>query len=1180
MGKNNWTEEQLSAINLRNKNILVSAAAGSGKTAVLVNRIIKLIKEDKIDIDKLLVVTFTNAAASEMRERIGNALEEEIENNPDSDLQRQIILLNRSNIETIHSFCLGVIKNNFGGLDIDPDFRIGEETELSFIAEEAIEELFEECYEKEDEEFLNLIESYSSKKNDDGLIDAVMSIYKYAISSPYPKLWLSSIKEDYKIDKNFNFSDSIWAENLIENIQIELKGFIDSLLNSIDLIEDETDFASYKDTLNQDVSNIKNLLERSEESFQSLVEGIDEISFSSIGRCKKGADEVLKEKVKSSRDAVKKAIGSIREDIGSKNPDTIKKEINTLYPRIGRLIDLTISYMDKYSEKKKERNLIDFNDIEHFCLEVLGENKDGRIIEKEAALKLKENFYEVLVDEYQDTNNVQETIINLITKENIGTQNLFMVGDVKQSIYRFRQANPEIFLNKYKKYSLDSENQFVKVLLNKNFRSRKEIIEGSNYIFKNIMSSEIGEIDYNDDEMLYEGADYNAKIDTGLTPMGGLELHLIDKKDQEEFTQKEDIEAQLIGDIIEKLIDSNFGVYDRNIKGLRRVSYRDIAVLSRSTVNMSAALVNEFKRRDIPSYSDGGSTFFQTMEIKLICSYLKAIDNPLNDIPLVSILRSPIYRFTSEDLGKIRLCEVKGPFYNALTAACEDASLKDKINFFMEEFKYFKKVSGIMPLDEFIWHLITKTTFYGYVGTLPAGVQRQANLRLLFQKAAEFKKTGSSLFRFVNLIDKIVKNSSDFSSAKILGEMDNVVRIMSIHKSKGLEFPIVILAGIGKKFNLTDTSKSILLHKDLGIGTNIVDLDRRISYPSLIKSSLSRRIKTENLSEEMRILYVAFTRARERLILTGVVSDLDKALEKWNNVIFKGTMSKSSVLNAGSFLDWIGPCISHDEGLFEKYYHTALEFEGKSEKLSEDKIKFLLKDNIKKEIEDKLSYKYPYILSSKVPSKLSVSEIKNIIYSEENDTKQIFPENLHKKPLFLQEKSKLLGADRGTAYHAFLEKLNLKVKTDEEIKDEIDRIFKSGYITESQKDIIEIKKIKSFLNSILGKRLSSSGHIVREGDFIMQVPAFKIYRELKDATYKDEKVLVQGIIDCFFYEGQDIILIDYKTDKCDINSKNILAERYKEQLNFYKMAIEKMTNRTVKEKYLYLFSIDEAVEVE
>lgn len=1179
MGKNNWTEEQLTSINLRNKNILVSAAAGSGKTAVLVNRIIKLIKEDKIDIDKLLVVTFTNAAASEMRERIGNALEEEIENNAGADLQRQIILLNRSNIETIHSFCLSVIRNNFGSLDIDPDFRIGEETELSFIAEEAIEELFEECYEREDDEFLNLIESYSSKKNDDGLIDAVMSIYKYAISSPYPKVWLSSIKEDYKIDDDFNFSDSKWAKNIIESIQIELKGFKDNLLNSIDLIKDEVDFASYLDTLNLDLFNITSLYERSEESFQSLAEGIDKISFTNIGRCKKGADEVLKEKIKSGREAVKKGIGGIREDIGAMDPDTIKKEINTLYPRIGRLIDLTISYMDKFSNKKKERNLIDFNDIEHFCLEVLGENKDGRIIEKEAALKLKENFYEILVDEYQDTNNVQETIINLITKENFGAQNLFMVGDVKQSIYRFRQANPEIFLGKYKKYSLDSEEQFVKVLLNKNFRSRKEIIDGSNFIFKSIMSSEIGEIDYNDDEMLYLGADYRAEIDTGLVPIGGLELHLIDKKDQEEFTQKEDIEAQLIANIIEKLIDSNFGVYDRNIKGLRRVSYRDIAVLSRSTVNMSAATLNEFKRRDIPAYSDGGSTFFQTMEIKIICSYLKAIDNPLNDIPLVSILRSPIYRFTSEDLGKIRLYLVKGPFYNALTKAKEDMDLKDKISFFLDEFKYFKKLSRIMPLDEFIWHLITKTAFYGYVGTLPAGVQRQANLRLLFQKAVEFKKTNSSLFRFVSLIDKIVKNSSDLSSAKILGEMDNVVRIMSIHKSKGLEFPIVILAGLGKKFNLSDTSKSILLHKDLGIGTNIVDLDRRISYPSIIKSSLSRRIKTENLSEEMRILYVAFTRARERLILTGVVSDLDKCKEKWDNVIFKGSMSKSSVMSANSYLDLIGPCMAHDMGLFEKKYHKALELESESEKLSDNKIKFMLKDNIKKEIEDKLNYKYPYILSSKVPSKLSVSEIKNIMYREENDIKQVFPENLHKKPLFLQEESKLIGADRGTAYHAFLEKMNLKIKTEEEIKDEKDRVFKAGYITESQRDIIEIKKIKAFLDSSLGKRLASSDKTVREGDFMMQVPASDIYKELKDSAYKDENILVQGIIDCYFYEGQDIILIDYKTDKCDLHSKNILAERYKQQLNFYKMAIEKMTNKIVKEKYLYLFSIDEAVEV-
>lgn len=1180
MGNNKWTDQQLSAINLRNKNILVSAAAGSGKTAVLVNRIIKLIKEDKVDIDKLLVVTFTNAAASEMRERIGNALEDEIIINPDSDLQRQIILLNRSNIETIHSFCLSVIKNNFTELDIDPDFRIADETELSFLAEEAIEELFEECYEKEDREFLNLIEAYSSKKNDQGLMDAVMSIYRYAISSPYPEKWLNSVKNDYKIAENFNFSDTKWSDNLIESIRIQLIGFRDSLLNSIKLIKNEPEFESYLDTLNSDLFNVESLMEKSSESFQSLVTGIDKISFDKIGRCKKGADEKLKEKVKEGRDSIKKGIGSIKEDLGSMDNETIKKEINFLQPGIERLIDLTISFMDKFRKKKKDKNVIDFNDIEHLCLQILGENRNGSIVETEAALKLKDKFHEILVDEYQDTNNVQETIIKLISRENKGGNNVFMVGDVKQSIYRFRQANPEIFLGKYREYSQDTEKNRVKILLNRNFRSRKEIIDGTNFIFKKIMSREIGEIDYNKDEMLYLGADYTEEENTGLKPLGGLEMHLIDKADQEEFTIKEDLEAALIADTIEKLIDSSYGVYDSSIKGLRKISYRDIAVLSRSTINISSALLSEFKKRDIPSYSDGGSTFFQTLEIKLICSYLKAIDNPLNDIPLVSILKSPIYRFSSEDLGKIRLYDLKGPFYNVLKKAAEDADLKEKISFFLDEFQYFRRLSKIMPLDEFIWHLMTKTAFYGYAGTLPAGSQRQANLRLLFQKASEFKKTGSNLFRFVSLIDKIVKSNGDYSSAKILGEMDNVVRIMSIHKSKGLEFPIVIIAGLGKKFNLSDASKPILLHKDLGIGTNVVDLERKISYPSLIKSSLSRKIKAENLSEEMRILYVAFTRARERLILTGVVSDFDKIMGKWENVIFDESMSKSSVMNANSFLDWVGPCICHDEGLFNKYCHNASEFQGAGKETDSNKIFLEFKDNIKKEIEDKLSYKYPFILSSVIPSKLSVSEIKKIMYREENDAKEIFPENLHKKPLFLQDDSRLMGAERGTAYHAVLEKLNLKVKTDEEIKAELKRIFNKGWISEKQRDIIETEKIKRFLGSNLGKRLSSSDNVMREKEFIMQVPACEIYKELDEYIYKDEKILVQGVIDCFFYEGEDIILIDYKTDWCDKNSKNIIGSRYREQLKFYEEAIEKMTNRKVKEKYLYLLSIDEALKIE
>lgn len=1177
---NNWTLEQRTAIDIREKNILVSAAAGSGKTAVLVTRIINLIKDENIDIDKLLVVTFTNAAASEMRERIGNALEEELSKNKSPKLQKQLILLNRANITTIHSFCLGVIRNNFSKIDIDPKFRIGDETELSFLKDEVLEEVLEENYEKGEEDFLDLVEAYSNKSNDDGLKDVLMNIYYYAISSPFPRIWLNNINKDYKIGSDFTFSNSKWSKDYLNSIGIELKGYKEVIESNMELIKGIEEMIPYYKTLEVDLININRLIENADNSFESLVSISNSFTFDTIGRCKKGADEELRDRVKKSRDNIKKGVNGLIGDVKGMDNEEIKLQIETMSTYVQKLVQLTIEFIDRYEEKKRDRNIIDFNDIEHLSLLILGEYKDGIVVEKEAATKLKENFYEILVDEYQDTNNVQETIISLVSKKSNEEQNVFMVGDIKQSIYRFRQANPDIFNEKYNLYSKDINDKFVKILLNKNFRSRKEIIDGVNHIFKSIMSKEIGEIDYSLDEMLYLGANYENIIDTGLDNIGGIDIHLIDKNEEEEsITSKEVKEARLIGNIIEGLVDSNFGVYDGNIKGLRKVAYRDIAILARSSLNIAPAILEELKKREIPAYFDGGSTFFQTLEIKLMCSYLKAIDNPYQDIPLVSILRSPMYKFTGEDLGKLRLKDKKAPFFKLLkNFKYEEKEIKGKIDFFLSEYNYFVRVSKIMPLDEFIYHLMTKTGYYGYLATLKGGLQRQANLRLLFQKAGDFKNNGGGIFRFVKLIDKINKSNTDFSSAKVIGELDNVVRIMSIHKSKGLEFPIVIVAGIGKKFNLLDASKSVLLHKDLGAGLNVINIKRKLSYPSLIKNSISKRIKIENLSEEMRILYVAFTRAKERLILTGVVNGREKTMEKWDSVIFKNEMmSKSSVLKSSSYLDWIGPCICRDDSIIKKYFYTPQDLE--ENEIKEDKIINSNLAILKSQIFEKLNYEYPYNLSSKIPSKLTVSEVKKIIQEEESEGKNILPQTIHKKPKFLEESSKLKGADRGTAYHSLMERLNFNIE-DDKIKEEIDSIYAKGYLSLQGREVIEEDKIKLFLKSNLGKRLKKSDNIKREVEFIIEVNANSIYKELQEEIYKDEKILLQGVIDCFFYEGDNIILIDYKTDKCDLNGESILISRYREQLKFYKLAIEKMTNKKVTECYLYLFSINKEIKVE
>ena len=912
MSETKWTDEQQQAIDTRRCNLLVAAAAGSGKTAVLVERIIKIItnEENPVDIDKLLVVTFTAAAAAEMRERIAAAISKALEKNPNSkNLQKQLTLLSRANITTMHSFCLDVIKNYFYTIDLDPSFRIADETEITLMKNEIIEDIFEELYEEDNQYFKELVEAYSSAKDDEKLKDIILNLYKFSMSGPWPERWLIEKAEEFNISTLEELDKTKWVEILKDNIRVEVKGFINMYHKAIEIINDTEGLEAYLDTFRGDLECLKNVYESLNHGLAEIYAALNGVVFTKLKTVRKSAvaDENAQETVKSIRDAVKKKIKSLTEDSFTITPEESLQGIKDVYPYMKELSRITLDLLNKFNEKKREKNLLDFNDLEHLCLKILiDRDENNNIIPSSVAEHFKEFFDEVLVDEYQDSNNVQETIIDLVSRKNGDNPNVFMVGDVKQSIYRFRQAKPELFLDKYNRYPLVSAGRERKIQLYKNFRSRDEVLGGVNFIFKMVMSNVVGELEYTDDEALHLGAAFLENNDEDSEVGGNIELHMIDKSgneaeeggeeelqesEEEEVVDAISLEAKLVSKRIKELFETKdgkrFKVFDKETKAYRDVKYKDIVILLRATKNWSEIFLDELGAEGIPVYADTGSGYFESIEIRTIMSLLKIIDNPLQDVPMIAVLKSPIMGFTAEELSEIRLLNKERYFYEIIKDIYDDEyevsdTLKAKCNKVISDLDKWRNKTIYTPIDEFIWYLYMDTAYYGYVGAMPNGTLRQANLKILFQRAKQYESTSfKGLFNFITFINKLRKSSGDMGSAKILGEHEDVVRIMSIHKSKGLEFPIVFTCGMGKQFNLMDLNSSILFHEELGFGPDFVNLKNRNSYSTLAKEAIKKRIRLETLSEEMRILYVAFTRAKEKLIITGATRNLDKSIKNW-----------------------------------------------------------------------------------------------------------------------------------------------------------------------------------------------------------------------------------------------------------------------------------------------------------
>ena len=1216
MSEVKWTNEQLQAIQEKNSNILVAAAAGSGKTAVLVERIIHKIIDEQMDIDKILVVTFTNAAASEMRERILEAIYKKLEENPENvHLQRQIILLNKASICTIHSFCLDVIHNHFYEIDLPSNFKIADTAEIDLLKQEVLDDLFEQKYTENDKDFIELLENYTNYRGDEALQELVLKIYKFIQSSPFPIKWLQEKLELLKIEDK-DISKTVWGKLIIQKVEDDIQESIMQLETVKYKMALYPEMTKFYQKICEDIIILKDL--QNYNSWDELYIKLLNFNFSNWPVDKKVTND-LKEDSKEIRNKVKKHIKEKTAKLLSCSQEQAVKDLRIITPILEKLANLVTEFTKNFAEKKKEKNCIDFNDIEHFALKILLDENNNPT---EVAKKYKEKFEEIAIDEYQDSNLVQEAILTSISKGN----NIFMVGDVKQSIYKFRQARPELFLQKYDEYKNKEEKtqeDNLKIQLFRNFRSRQNILNITNLVFESIMSKELGDINYNENEYLNYGANYPEPEEI-KNYAGIAELDIIDLKedesitafegeeDEEEQERVEDdvLEAKFVANKIQELLNSDYMVFDKK-QGYRKIRPKDIVILLRATSNLSPIYEKELSDLELPVFSDTSGTYLDTVEIQTILSVLKIIDNPLQDIPLVVVLRSAICNFTDNDLITIRLTDRNCNFYEALikTRLICDGDLKNKIESFLEKLEKWKSISQYMPLDEFIWQIYLDTGYYQYVGLLPNGAMRQANLKTLFEKAKQYEKASfKGLFNFIQFIDKLKKQNGDLASAKLIGENEDVIRIMSIHKSKGLEFPVVFLCNSHKKFNMQDLNDNILLHQDIGFGPTIMDTTRKIKYSSIAKDAIKLKMKQETLSEEQRILYVALTRAKEKLYITGRSKDLTKYVQDKNKILemYESENIKLDaklMKKANSYLDWIMYVYLFNQG-------RTITLKGESYKLSDiitlnvsnkkDLLKTLAKEEVVEQIDLKekieqilknkseeenkkseqalkelIEWKYDYIVDTTLPTKSSVTKIKQEKIKLEEMLKGIESEEVEYKksytPKFMQEDKKISSAEKGTLVHLCIQRLD--EKKDYELKDiqnMILNLVEKEIITQNEADAIDVNLIYQYTKSQLFEELRQAKEVHKEQPFYINIPAKDVVSEAENSK---KNILVQGIIDLYYIDKNDnLVLIDFKTDYIsnEPNAKEKILDKYKVQLEIYKTALEQALGRKVNKTALCL----------
>ena len=1215
-----WTEEQRKVIDVRNKNVLVSAAAGSGKTAVLVERILSIVcgdmeGEKPVDVDRLLVVTFTKAAAAEMRERVGLALERRLEADPENEhLQKQQTLIHNAQITTIDSFCQYVIRNYFHQIDLDPSFRIGDEGELKLLKGDVVRELLEDSYAEEDPakraRFTEFVEAYATGKSDAGLETLILQLYEAAVSYPYPKRWLSACLKSYQADSIEKMQESAWMRFLLSLAEQTFSDLAGELGDMVKFCRTPGAPYMYEDALRSDLEQAEELAAcRTYEEIRNALSGL---SFARLSP-KKDADveEEKKNQVKAFREGMKKSLKDLREKYFASEPETAFEILKKAAPAAEELLRLTAEFADRYQEKKRLKNLADFPDLEHLALEILVKDvrqEEGKMIieASDAARELAGRYVQIMIDEYQDSNLIQEIILNSVARGQ-GVPNVFMVGDVKQSIYRFRLARPELFMEKYHAYPQAEGFPEIRIDLHKNFRSRREVLEGTNSVFARLMTEAVGGIRYDSDAALYLGSDmpeppqaetrervWTAEPEFLLLDPEALDSGSEDQEAKDQELTGRELEAHAAAACIRRLLAEG-KVWDREEEAFRPVRCGDIVILLRSLAGWGDTYARVLTAEGIPAHTESRTGYFTTIEIQTVLNLLRIIDNPRQDIPLAAVLKSMIGGFSDPELARIRSACPEGSFYEACVhcrTEGADAMLRARMERFFSRLKGYRERAEFLSIHELIEELLEDTGYGDYLAAQPGGRQRQANVRMLIERALAFEKTSyRGLFHFVRYIEQLQSYNEDFGEAGVLGENEDAVRIMTIHKSKGLEFPVVIVAGLGKSFNRQDTRSRVVIHPDLGIGVDWVDPERRTKTATLPKRVLQKALDLEMLGEELRVLYVAFTRAREKLILLGSVSALEEKLQKFQAEGKREALSFRALSSAGTYLDWLLPAAAvPEESPFavsqvtpeeqtEEALSRQLFREGQRELFLHPEDLPETDPEYAKALEERLAYVYPYEEDIALRGKLSVSELKRAGQTEEEEADTLlYPEEeiVPYIPRFMQEVEPVSGAARGTAYHRALECLDFTgLYHSNRVKEELERLVREGKMTQEQAEVVRPFDIYAFAQTSLAKRMTEARRrraCYTEQPFVIRLPA----RELELGCESEEPILVQGIIDAYFYEtnesGEDeIVIVDYKTDYV-ANGEELLG-KYRKQLDYYGLALERLTGKRVKEKIIYSFCL-------
>lgn len=1209
-----WTEEQKQVIDLRNRNILVSAAAGSGKTAVLVERIKERIldKAQPVDIDKMLVVTFTNAAAAQMKERVAKVLEQEMLLHPaDIRLQQQSALVQNAQITTIDSFCLYIIRNHFHEIDLEPDFRIADEGELKLLCEDIADKIMEECYERQEEGYLRLIDCFGTARGDEPVRAMILQLYNYAQSYPWPMQWLNEVLAPYHMENIEELKQSECMKNAYFYVKKILVELLDKAEQYVSVCQESDGPFMYEAACEQDVELLTNLAEC--DSYEACAEAAAGIAFATLGRTKSYNGSVEKQEyVKTARKQVKDTLVKLKDTYFTKSGEEVLAQMERIRPLAEALVDVTKLFADGFAKRKREKNIVDFGDLEHFALKILVDEETKQ--PTAAALELRRNFEEIMIDEYQDSNYVQEQILKMISREEEGAPNIFMVGDVKQSIYRFRLARPELFMEKYDTYSAkDSDRQ--KIDLHKNFRSRAEVLDFTNDIFSQIMKRDLGGVDYNDEAALYYGASfaYGKPGQSGMSEHDFTSELLIADEDrslmEESGLSRQELEAKLVAGRIRELMEHG-RVIDEDTKELRRVRYSDIVILLRSLGGWADTFANILNANGIPAHTISKTGYFSTIEIQTVLHYLRILDNPKQDIPLAAVLKSPIVGMSDTELAKLRMTEEDIPFHACVKQAienmtedpaaaltepgtdCEWKKAKEHLWNFAVTYQKLRGQVSELPIHELLMMILEETGYGGYAASMPAGRQRMANLNMLIEKAIDYERTSyRGLFHFIRYIDELQKYDVDFGEADMVGENDDAVNIMSIHKSKGLEFPICFVSGMGKAFNKQDVKSRMILHPSLGIGLDEMDEKRRLKIPSFYKKLIVQQTELENLGEELRVLYVAFTRAKEKLIVTGTrmhaAEDLEQMAWEYHDKKPLSFLVRSA---AKTYLDLILPAVISDTHKYRVQVVTVDSLAGKeTERQIEESLSLYervqdaerVKEEAYRSLDEKLSYVYPYQNAVDLLTKYSVSELKHRAMrrkaaEEELDTTPVFMQEVITPyvPVFMAGKAEEnRGALRGTAVHRLLECYDFTELPEnpkdlpQNIEKQLTGLIRAGKVTESMRELIPISSIVEFLDSDLAKRMKQAAmnhNLFREKPFVM-------------GRKEEEMILIQGIMDVFWVEEDGIVLLDYKTDRIDREQQ--LRNMYTEQLELYADALHRIFKLPVRERYLYSFRLHKAVQV-